>query len=112
PELLDSVGFDQKNPHHDKDVFLHSLCVLDNVSQTLDLRLAALFHDIGKPHCFTLDDENIGHFYGHDKLGVEITRNILIRLKAPSELIDRVCLLINDHMSQHNDMGPKGLKRQ
>lgn len=112
PELLESVGFDQKNPHHDKDVFLHSLCVLDNVSPILSLRLAAFFHDIAKPYCFTLDDKNIGHFYGHDKLGVEITSNILLRLKAPNELINIVCLLINDHMSQHNDMGLKGLKRQ
>lgn len=112
PELLLSVGFDQRNPNHDKDVFLHSLCVLDNVPAILDLRLAALFHDIGKPHCFTTDDENVGHFYGHDKLGVEIARDILLRLKVPNELILKVCLLINDHMSQHNDMGPKGLKRQ
>ena len=112
PEIMPSVAFDQKNPNHDKDVFMHSLCVLDSVPPILDLRLAALFHDIGKPHSFTIDDEGIGHFYGHDKLSVEITGNILDRLKAPNELINKVCLLINDHMSQHNDIGPKGLKRQ
>lgn len=112
PEIMKSVGFVQKNPHHDKDVFMHSLCVLDNVPPILELRLAALFHDIAKPYCFTVDDEGIGHFYGHDKLGVEITKIILLRLKAPNELINKVCLLINDHMSHHNDMGPKGLKRQ
>lgn len=111
PELLDAVDFNQHNPHHDKDVFEHSLCVLDKVPPIISLRLAALFHDIGKPHCLTFDD-NIGHFYGHDKLGVDITKGILTRLKSPNETINKVSVLIYDHMSQHNEMGPKGLKRQ
>lgn len=111
PELLDAVDFNQHNPHHDKDVFDHSLCVLDKVPPIISLRLAALFHDIGKPHCLTFDD-NIGHFYGHDKLGVDITKGILTRLKSPNETINKVSVLIYDHMSQHNEMGPKGLKRQ
>lgn len=112
PELCSLVGFDQKNPNHDKDIFSHSLCVLDNVSPILSLRLAALFHDVGKPDCFSLDDQGVGHFYGHDKLSLEITQSILIRLKAPTDLINKVCLLINDHMSVHNEIGLKGLKRQ
>lgn len=111
PELLDAVDFNQHNPHHDKDVFDHSLCVLDKVPPIISLRLAALFHDIGKPHSLTFDD-NIGHFYGHDKLGVDITKGILTRLKSPNETINKVSVLIYDHMSQHNEMGPKGLKRQ
>lgn len=112
PELLGTVEFNQQTPHHDKDVFEHSLCVLDKVTPILELRLAALFHDIGKPDCFILDESNIGHFYGHDKLGVGITKDILTRLKVGNELINSVCLLINDHMSQHNDMKDRGLKRQ
>lgn len=112
PELVTTVNFNQHTPYHDKDVFNHSLCVLDTVSPIILLRFAALFHDIAKPHCFTVDDENIGHFYGHDKLGVEITKGILTRLKASNELINNVCLLISDHMSQHNDMKDKGIKRQ
>ena len=112
PELLKTVNFNQRNPNHDKDVFLHSLCVLDNVQPIIELRLAALFHDIGKPSCFTLDDDNIGHFYGHDKISVEMTKEILLRLKASNDVINKVSLLIYDHMSQHNDMGAKGLKRQ
>lgn len=112
PELCSLVGFDQKNPNHDKDIFSHSLCVLDNVYPILSLRLAALFHDIGKPDCFSLDDQGVGHFYGHDKVSLEITQNILNRLKAPTDLINKVSLLINDHMSVHNEMGLKGLKRQ
>ena len=111
PELFLTVDFNQHSPYHDKDVFQHSLCVLDKVRPILPLRLAALFHDIGKPHSLTFDSENIGHFYGHDKLGVEISKEILTRLKAPNDLIYKVGILINGHMSQHNEMGEKGLKR-
>lgn len=111
PELFLTVDFNQHSPYHDKDVFQHSLCVLDKVEPILSLRLAALFHDIGKPHSLTFDSENIGRFYGHDKLGEEMTKEILTRLKAPNDLIYKVGLLINGHMSQHNEMGEKGLKR-
>lgn len=111
PELLETVDFDQKNPNHDKDVFQHSLCVLDNTSSIIPLRLAALFHDIGKPRSFTVDDDGIGHFYGHDKLGMEITKEILIRLKVSNELIDKVTILIKEHMCHHNEMKDKALKR-
>lgn len=111
PELEKSINFHQHNPHHDKDVFNHTLCVLDNVSPILDLRLAALFHDIGKPYTFTIDDEGIGHFYGHDKIGAKMTKEILNRLRASNELIKKVTILIERHMTHQDGFGEKGLKR-
>lgn len=111
PELKATVGFKQHNPHHDKDVFDHTLCVLDGVSDGLAIRLAALFHDIGKPNTFTIDEEGVGHFYDHDKVGVKITKDILTRLKCANHLIKDVLLLIGDHMTKSKDMKDKGLKR-
>ena len=111
PEIMESIDFDQHNPHHDKDVFEHTLAVLDNTSPILHLRLAALFHDIGKPRTFTLDDDGIGHFYGHDKIGSDIAKEILKRLKSPNDLIDKVYTLIDKHMTQHDNFKEKGLKR-
>lgn len=111
PEIIDTVDFQQKNPNHDKDVFNHTLCVLDNTPQVLSVRLAALLHDIGKPHTLTLDENGIGHFYGHDKLGVEITEKILTRLKCSNNLMDKVTNLIREHMTRHNEIKDKGLKR-
>ena len=111
PEMIDTVGFNQHNPHHDKDVFEHIMCVLDNTKPILELRLAALFHDIGKPHTLTIDEKGIGHFYNHDKVGAKIAEKILKRLKAPSELVETVRLLIYKHMTQHANLGEKGLKR-
>lgn len=111
PELKETVGFDQKNPHHEKDVFEHILCVVDHTPPVLEIRLAALFHDIGKPHTLTIDEEGIGHFYGHDKLGVKMSRDILKRLRCPNEMIDDVANLIKEHMTHHADLKDKGLKR-
>lgn len=112
PELIDAVGFDQKNPNHDKDVFEHIMCVLDKTPPILSVRLAALFHDIGKPHTLSIDEKGIGHFYGHDKLGAKIAEKILLRLNSSRELIDKVTIMIKEHMSHHNNMKDRGLKRQ
>lgn len=111
PEMIKAIGFDQHNPHHNKDVFEHILCVLDKTSPTLHLRLAALFHDIGKPHTLTIDEKGIGHFYGHDKLGAKMAKEILQRWKAPNELVEKVRLLIYKHMTQHANLKEKGLKK-
>ncbi len=111
PELVDAVGFNQHNPHHDKEVFEHILCVVDKVEAILHLRLAALFHDIAKPHTLTIDEKGVGHFYGHDKLGAKMARTILKRLKASNEIIEKVTLLIDKHMTQHADYKEKGLKK-
>ena len=65
PELKICDGFDQHNDYHIYDVFEHILHVLDGVENNYLLRIAALFHDIGKPCCFVVDDNKVGHFYGH-----------------------------------------------
>lgn len=111
PEIMPAIGFEQKNPHHEMDVYNHILCVLDNTPPILEVRLAALFHDIGKPHTLSVDEEGVGHFYGHDKVGAEIAKEVLKRFRAPNKLIDQVCSLVREHMNHHANFGEKGLKR-
>ena len=65
PEILPMVGFDQRNPHHCYDVWEHTLHALDAAPSDSVLRWAVLFHDMGKPECFALDTQGIGHFMGH-----------------------------------------------
>ncbi len=97
PEIRNMVGFKQNNPYHIYDVWEHSLNVLNSVDVVdLPLRLAALFHDIGKPHCYT-EENGIGHFYGHGDKSVEIMETVLKRLKYSNEIIDEVLLLIKYH---------------
>lgn len=112
PELIPAIGFDQRNPYHDRSVFQHTLTVMDNTPPVLHVRLAALLHDIGKPYTFTLDDKGVGHFYGHDKKSVKIGKEILIRLNCSTELIDSTLRLVREHMIHHPDLKKKGLKRQ
>ncbi len=111
PELVPAIGFDQKNPHHEMDVYNHILCVLDRTPPILQVRLAALFHDIAKPHTLTIDEEGVGHFYGHDKLGADMAREALSRLKASKDLIEKVYRLVKEHMNHHAHFKDKGLKR-
>ncbi|AKN31803.1 polynucleotide adenylyltransferase [Clostridium carboxidivorans P7] len=111
PEIVPCTGFNQHNVHHDKDIFYHTLSVLDNAPNNINIRLAALLHDIGKPKCFTMDDKNIGHFYGHNKVSAEIARKILVRLKFDNKTIDTVYLLIYEHMSKFDKIKPYSIKK-
>ena len=65
PEVLDMVGFPQRNRHHCYDVWEHTLHALAQVPPELELRLTMLLHDIGKPGCCTIDASGCGHFKGH-----------------------------------------------
>ncbi len=99
PELGNTIGFDQKNPHHAYDLYTHTAFVTAAVPGILPLRLAALLHDIGKVTTFTLDDAGCGHFLGHAKAGADIADKILLRLKAPTTLREQVVNLIARHMT-------------
>ena len=100
PEVLPMVGFDQKNYHHIYNVWEHTACAVGHTPPEVVLRLAALFHDMGKPHCFSLDNEGVGHFYGHAKVSAELAQSVMNRLEIDRALIDRVVLLVRYHDSQ------------
>ena len=98
PELEPCMGFDQHNPHHTHDVYGHIAEVVARVNRDPALRWAALLHDVGKPHTFSMDADGRGHFYGHAKESATLADGILRRLKAPTALRERAVLLIQQHM--------------
>jgi len=100
PEIKPMFGFEQHNIHHCHDVWIHSLAAVDNIPDEPHLRWAAFLHDIGKPHCFTLDESASGHFYGHDAESEKIAREILNRLKFDNDTKNRVLTLILRHGAQ------------
>lgn len=111
PELIPTVGFDTRSCYHDKDVFEHSLVVMDNTEPNLTLRLAALLHDIDKPNCLTVDEQGEGHCYGHASGGSEIARTILSRLNFDRKTIKAVSALIREHMNDYDNISDLSIKR-
>jgi len=99
PELKAMYKFKQNNPFHDKDVWHHTISALENTPNDLILRLAILFHDIGKPPCYSVDENSIGHFYGHGKVGADIADKIMRRLKFDNTTRYSVVELIVYHDS-------------
>jgi tRNA nucleotidyltransferase (CCA-adding enzyme) len=97
PELYFTKGFDQKNKWHIYDVYDHTLNVIDNVPCCLSVRLAALFHDLGKPFTYTEDDNNVGHFYGHWDKSKEIFEEFSKKNNIDEEIKNLVSNLIFFH---------------
>lgn len=109
PDVHQAFGFDQKNPHHNLDLGEHLIAVLKNLaarSEDTDLRIAALFHDIGKPASMWEDEQGRGHFYrgkdgqgaNHEEVGAEMAEKILRELRYPANRISRIKNLITHHM--------------
>lgn len=97
PELRICKGFNQNNEWHIFDVYEHILHVLDNVENNLILRLAALFHDVGKPLCYTEDELKVGHFYGHWEKSKEIFEEFASKYNIDESIKEIVSNLILYH---------------
>ena len=105
PELKFTDGFDQKNPYHNNTLYDHIVHVCGNVYSKVNAtgntivltRTAALLHDIAKPLCFTVDDNGIGHFYGHAEKGALIALEVMKRLRYSNDEIEKIQYLIMKH---------------
>ena len=101
PELESLSGVEQRKNHHHKDVFDHTLKVVDNISQRtdrFDLRMAALLHDIAKPQTKRFV-EGIGWtFHGHEELGARMVNRIGRRMRLPLTTIKYIQKLVRLHL--------------
>ena len=73
------------------------MTAVSNTEPDVELRIAALFHDIGKPETFFMGDDGNGHFYNHAEVGSEIARRIFNRLKCDNDIKGAVCTLVKYH---------------
>tara|TARA_B110000444_G_C18848220_1_gene603567 strand:- start:1644 stop:3089 length:1446 start_codon:yes stop_codon:yes gene_type:complete len=96
PELDRLIKLEQ-NKYHKEDAMEHTLSVVKGTPKNLVTRLMALFHDIGKEATKEVIGKEI-HFYGHEKIGAEMTEKILTRLKYPNKIIDAVVKGVANHM--------------
>ncbi|NOZ62118.1 MAG: HD domain-containing protein [Calditrichaeota bacterium] len=101
PEISVMKGVEQRAGYHHKDVFKHTLMVVDNVaavSKKLELRFTALFHDVGKPVTKQFIDGIGWTFHGHDEIGARMLGRICRRLKLPNQLMKYAQKLTRLHL--------------
>lgn len=101
PEISVMIGVEQRKDYHHKDVFYHTLEVVDNISLRTDdvwLRFSALVHDIAKPKTKKFV-EGIGWtFHGHEEIGARMMRSIFKRMKLPFNKLEYIEKLIRLHL--------------
>ena len=111
PEFEPAIGFDQESRYHDLTVDEHTFAVVQAAADagfSLAVRLAALFHDLGKPRVAWRGDDGRLHYYakpgyaerGHDQVGAELAGGALRRLRYPNALRERVVRIVRRHMFQ------------
>ncbi len=103
PELEDGIDVGQ-NLHHIYTVWEHNILALKYSAEknySLDVRLASLFHDIGKPQT-KRGDGKYSTFYGHDVVGAQITARILERLKFPKDQAEKITKFVRYHLFYYN----------
>jgi poly(A) polymerase len=97
PELAACRGVEQ-NRWHKADVYNHILEVVGGVANDPTLRLAALFHDVGKPQSRTQGEDGQYHFYGHEDISAVMAEDAMRRLRFSNDEIDAVRKLVALHM--------------
>jgi putative nucleotidyltransferase with HDIG domain len=111
PELVPAIGFDQESRYHDLTVDEHTFAVVQAAADLgfpLRVRLAALLHDLGKPHAAWRGRDGRLHYHakpgvsdrGHDQVGAELADVALGRLRYPNQLRQRVVRIVRRHMFQ------------
>ena len=109
PEFEKAIGFDQESRYHALTVDEHTFEVVQaaaDAGRTLVVRLAALFHDLGKPHVAWRGTDGRLHYYAkpgysaksHEQVSAELAERALSRLRYPTELRRRVVRIVRSHM--------------
>jgi len=111
PEFEAAIGFEQESRYHSLTVDEHTFAVVQAAADrgyALPVRLAALFHDLGKPHVAWRGTDDRLHYYAkrgysdrsHEQVSSELARGALLRLRYPNDLRDRVIRIVRYHMFQ------------
>ena len=109
PEFAEAVGFEQESRYHDLTVDEHTFAVVQAAAADgapLRVRLAAMFHDLGKPRVAWRGSDGRLHFYrkpgysnhNHEEVSAELATSALSRLRYPTELRRRVVAIVRAHM--------------
>ena len=97
PEFDRCMETEQNNPYHCYTVGEHIIKVMTEIAPTVQLRYAALLHDIEKPSVKTTDSKGIDHFVGHPAKSADTAQAVMRRLKFDNKSIAKVKLLAKYH---------------
>lgn len=101
PELKPCIGFEHKSIYHKHNVYEHILAVVDGCkTNDFCVKMAALLHDIGKPHVCTTDETGHRHFHGHAAESVRLAKSVLSRLDVTEDETKLILDLIEHHDMQ------------
>ncbi len=106
PELDACVGVWQNPEYHRYSVFRHTMWCLEYSPLDLNVRLAVLLHDVGKPPCKSIGEDGKSHFYRHELESTILTSDRLKALRFPNETVDYVTMLVSMH--GYNEEGLSG----
>ena len=114
PELLENYGVAQ-NKHHIYDCYQHAVKALEFTAKKklgLEVRLASLLHDIGKPRSKSGEGEN-ATFYNHEMIGAKMTFYILNNLKFSKKEVEKITKLVRFHLFYYNvdEVGESSVRR-
>lgn len=100
PELP-ALALEQDPIHRHKDVLAHTIAVVEKTSPDRLLRLAALFHDVGKPKTRSFGPGGLVSFHHHEVVGARMTRDRMRALRYPADDIEVVATLVELHLRFH-----------
>lgn len=101
PEIAALEGVDQRKDFHHKNVFYHTLKVIDNIAPNTNdvwLRFAALVHDIAKPRTKKFIEGTGWTFHSHEEVGARMMKKLFVRLKLPMTKLEYVEKLVRMHL--------------
>ncbi|HTZ07293.1 MAG TPA: HD domain-containing protein [Gaiellaceae bacterium] len=122
PEFRPAVGFDQESRYHDLTVDEHTFAVVQasaDAGDWLAVRLAALFHDLGKPETAWRGTDGRLHYYAkpgyssrsHESVSASLAGEALRRLRYPNALRERVVKIVRNHMFKPGAPDPQRARR-
>jgi tRNA nucleotidyltransferase (CCA-adding enzyme) len=122
PEFQGAIGFDQESRYHDLTVDEHTFAVVQaaaDADASLAVRLAALFHDLGKPHVAWRGTDGRLHYYAkpgysqrsHEQVSATLAGEALRRLRYPNALRERVVRIVRNHMFKPGAADPQRARR-
>ena len=109
PELSLQYKYEQNNPHHEYDLWTHTLNVVENTPKDINLRLGALLHDVAKPYVRT-DREDRSNYIKHDLLGKEIVIRLARYLKWSNERTEIISDLVLNHVKDESPLKEADMK--